>query len=114
MSGFLTPRTRRVLKSLVAAYLSPDTAGNQALRQCLASFFPVYCYSSSVNQNRMRQVRCIGLCADPDSNAHDRSRYRSSNSSQRRRGVWMTTKRWYRLHRLLGMFVDWTDPQKAM
>ena len=55
--GVLTPRTPQVLKSLVVAYLSPDTAENQALRQCLAYFFPVYCYSSSVNQKRMCQVR---------------------------------------------------------
>lgn len=57
--------TRQVLKSLVVAYLSPDTAENQELRQCLAYFFPVYCYSSSVNQNRMRQVR--GSVFYPDS-----------------------------------------------
>ena len=58
MSGpcFLTVHTRQVLKSLVVAYLSPDTAENQELRQCLAYFFPVYCYSSSENQKRMRQV----------------------------------------------------------
>ena len=57
---------RQVLKSLVVAYLSPDTAENQELRQCLAYFFPVYCYSSSVNQNRMRQVRGSVFCPDSD------------------------------------------------
>jgi len=61
--GWHSLTTGQVLKSLVVAYLSPDTAENQELRQCLAYFFPVYCYSSSVNQGRMRQVRWIGFCS---------------------------------------------------
>ncbi|KAF9234460.1 nuclear condensing complex subunit [Melanogaster broomeanus] len=67
----------RVLKSLVVAYLSPDTVENQELRQCLSYFFPVYCYSSAVNQRRMQQE--------------------------------MVTPA-----QIIGMFVDWTDPQKAI
>lgn len=48
------------LQSLVAAYLAPDTIDNQEVRQCLAYFFPVYCYSSAVNQRRMQRL-FIGL-----------------------------------------------------
>jgi condensin complex subunit 3 len=49
----------QVLISLIVSYLSPDTADNQELRQCLAYFFPVYCYSSPVNQRRMQKVRLM-------------------------------------------------------
>lgn len=46
----------KVLKSLVAAYVSPDTADNLELRQCLSYFLPAYCYASCTNQRRMQQV----------------------------------------------------------
>ncbi len=46
----------RVLTTLVLAYVSPDTANNQELRQCLSYFLPVYSYSSAANQDRMRRV----------------------------------------------------------
>lgn len=48
-----------MLKSLVLVYVSPETADNQELRQCLAYFFPVYCYSNPRNQRRMQQVMRI-------------------------------------------------------
>lgn len=47
----------RALQSLVIVYVSPETAHNPELRQCLSYFFPVYCYSSSANQERMQKVR---------------------------------------------------------
>lgn len=47
--------------SLVFAYVSPTNADNQELRQCLAYFLPVYCYSSAVNQSRMQSVRHLSL-----------------------------------------------------
>lgn len=46
----------QVLTSLVLAYVSPVTADNHELRQCLAYFLPVYCYSSSANRHRMQSV----------------------------------------------------------
>jgi condensin complex subunit 3 len=46
----------QVLARLVGLFLDPGTADNQALRQCLSYFFPVYCYSSPTNQRRMQQV----------------------------------------------------------
>ncbi|TDL22782.1 hypothetical protein BD410DRAFT_722164 [Rickenella mellea] len=46
----------RVLTGLVLAYVSPVTADNHQLRQCLAYFLPAYCYSSSTNQKRMQSV----------------------------------------------------------
>ena len=47
----------RVLQTLVLVFISPETAENQELRQCLSYFFPVYAYSSVANQRRMRNVR---------------------------------------------------------
>ncbi|KII87912.1 hypothetical protein PLICRDRAFT_112070 [Plicaturopsis crispa FD-325 SS-3] len=44
----------KVLTCLVMAYVSPATADNLELRQCLSYFFPVYCYSSPLNQSRMQ------------------------------------------------------------
>ncbi|KAI0699152.1 nuclear condensing complex subunit [Cerioporus squamosus] len=46
----------RVLSTLVLAYVSPDTAENQELRQCLSYFFPVYAYSSAANQDRICKI----------------------------------------------------------
>ena len=46
----------QAVKNLIMAYLSPHTADNQELRQCLTFFFPVYSYSSSANQRCMREV----------------------------------------------------------
>lgn len=37
-------------------YFAPETIDNLELRQCLSYFFPVYCYSLSANQKRMREV----------------------------------------------------------
>ncbi|KAG9310046.1 hypothetical protein JVU11DRAFT_10089 [Chiua virens] len=87
----------RVLKSLVVAYLSPDTAPNQELRQCLAYFFPVYCYSSSANQHQMRQIAVTifqQLAAATRELDDDQDMVSPAQ--------------------IIGMFVDWTDPQKAI
>jgi condensin complex subunit 3 len=47
----------QVLTSLALIYLSPDTAENQELRQCLSYFFPAYTYSSPTHQRLMQKVR---------------------------------------------------------
>lgn len=46
----------QILRTLVILYFAPETSSNQELRQCLTYFFPVYCYSSSVNQRRVLEV----------------------------------------------------------
>ena len=40
----------------MALYFSPETAENQAVRQCLTYFLPVFCYSSPENQRRLLNV----------------------------------------------------------
>ncbi|KZT37030.1 hypothetical protein SISSUDRAFT_988304 [Sistotremastrum suecicum HHB10207 ss-3] len=54
LSGLVTDE--RILKTLVATYFSPETTDNQQVRQCLSYFFPVYCYSSPVNQRRLQKI----------------------------------------------------------
>ncbi|KAG1823715.1 nuclear condensing complex subunit [Suillus subaureus] len=87
----------KVLQSLVAAYLAPDTIDNQEVRQCLAYFFPVYCYSSPVNQQRMQQL-FVGLFEKlaPETRNVDETQEMVSPAQ------------------IAAMFVDWTDPQKAI
>lgn len=94
LSGIVTDE--RVLKSLVVAYLSPDTADNQELRQCLSYFFPVFCYSSSVNQRQMMQITMplFEQLARATRELEDDQEMVSPAQ-------------------IIGMFVDWTDPQKA-
>lgn len=46
----------KVLMALVHAYMSPHTADNQGVRQCLSYFFPVYSYTSPTNQRQMQKV----------------------------------------------------------
>ncbi|KAF9234461.1 nuclear condensing complex subunit [Melanogaster broomeanus] len=86
-----------VLKSLVVAYLSPDTVENQELRQRLSYFFLVYCYSSAANQRRMRQIS-IPMFEQLSAAT------RELDDDQE-----MVTPA-----QIIGMFVDWTDPQKAI
>ena len=42
---------------LVEIYFSADAVANAELRQCLAYFLPVYCYSAPSHQLAMRDVR---------------------------------------------------------
>ncbi|KAF7968330.1 hypothetical protein HWV62_30947 [Athelia sp. TMB] len=87
----------RVLASLIVSYLSPDTADNQELRQCLSYFFPVYCYSSPTNQRRVQKV--FMTMFEQLSTA-----YRDLDDTQD-----MVTPA-----QVGAIFVDWTDPQKAI
>ncbi|KAG2136706.1 nuclear condensing complex subunit [Suillus clintonianus] len=87
----------QVLKSLVAAYLAPDTIDNQEVRQCLSYFFPVFCYSSAVNQRRMQRlfIQLFETLA-PETRKVDENQDMVSPAQ------------------IAAMLVDWTDPQKAI
>ncbi|KAG8843652.1 hypothetical protein FRB96_003876 [Tulasnella sp. 330] len=54
LSGIVSDNN--LLRSLIILYLIPETEDNLALRQCLSYFFPVYCYSSPINQRRMQML----------------------------------------------------------
>ncbi|EGO03950.1 hypothetical protein SERLA73DRAFT_165497 [Serpula lacrymans var. lacrymans S7.3] len=86
-----------VLKNLMLIYLSPDTADNQELRQCLSYFFPVYSFSSSINQRRMKEIFIPMFVQLANASRDLEDDQEMVNPSQ-----------------VGGMFVDWTDPQKAI
>jgi hypothetical protein len=79
MSGYVLSRIQfpepksltasQVLVSLALIYLSPDTADNQELRQCLSYFFPAYSYSAPTHQRLMQKAR--ELFDSPSSRPHD-------------------------------------------
>ncbi|KAL4248656.1 CND3 (condensin subunit 3) family protein [Abortiporus biennis] len=94
LSGMITDE--RVLKSLVLAYMSPQTVHNQELRQCLSYFFPVYSYSSGENQKRM-QAMFISIF----------------NQLRTVYQEWDGEEDMISPSQIGLMFVDWTDPLKA-
>ena len=52
----------KIVFDILMAYVSPYTSDNQELRQCISYFFPVYCYSSPINQQNMQKVCFPHLC----------------------------------------------------
>ncbi|KAJ1337279.1 condensin complex subunit 3 [Microdochium nivale] len=50
-----------LLKTLIVAYFDPATAENQAVRQALNYFLPVFCFSRTENQDLMRSVALDAL-----------------------------------------------------
>ncbi|TRM63723.1 nuclear condensing complex subunit [Schizophyllum amplum] len=95
LSGLVTDE--KVLTSLLMAYVSPATAGNYEVRQCLSYFFPVYCYSSAENQLRMQKV--FGMAFNLMARA-----YEQFDGEQE-----MVTPQQFGM-----LFVDWTDPEQLM
>ncbi|KAI0824958.1 nuclear condensing complex subunit [Trametes gibbosa] len=86
----------RVLQTLVLVFISPETASNQELRQCLSYFFPVYAYSSVANQQRMRKI-FVPLYESVTKAYHD----------------WDGDEDMVTPAQVALMFVDWTDPLRA-
>ena len=86
---FLLPQ---LLTRLVLQFIFPETADIQALRQCLGYFLPVYCFSSPLNQRRMKDVFLSTL--------------RLLISEGDEDGITPS--------QLTLLFLDWTDPQRAV
>ncbi|TFY58884.1 hypothetical protein EVJ58_g6127 [Rhodofomes roseus] len=97
LAGLVTdPRFRlQVLTSMLMAYVSPTTADNQELRQCLSYFLPVYCYSSAANQRRMQSVALAA--SDLVRQAYGELADEEEMISPSQFGL---------------LLVDWTDPRK--
>ncbi|KAH9924026.1 nuclear condensing complex subunit [Fomitopsis serialis] len=87
----------RVLTSMLMTYVSPTTVDNQELRQCLAYFLPVYCYSSAANQRRMQSVAMAAY--DLVGQVH----------AELTDGEEMVSSSQFGL-----LLVDWTDPRKLV
>ncbi|EGO04008.1 hypothetical protein SERLA73DRAFT_102367 [Serpula lacrymans var. lacrymans S7.3] len=86
----------RVLTSLVLAYVSPATAENLELRQCLSYFFPVYCYSYPLHQSRMQSIFITAY--DLITRVFEDLEDDQEMISPYQFGL---------------LFIDWTNPQKA-
>ncbi|KAL5523222.1 YCG1_1 [Sanghuangporus sanghuang] len=95
MSGMVNDE--RVLQTLIVAYMSPDTADNQEVRQCLSYFLPAYCYSSSQNQRRMQKIFLSTY--EELSRIHRELDEDEEMVSPLQAGM---------------LLIDWTDPQKSM
>ena len=51
----------QLLRGLLYVYFSPEVADNQALRQCLSYFFPVFAFSSPHNQALLGEIALISI-----------------------------------------------------
>jgi condensin complex subunit 3 len=90
-----------LLKSLVVAYFDPSSAQNQAVRQALNYFLPVFCYSRMENQQLMRSVALQALHAL----LNLREGLEDEDVDVDEDMVSMTT--------IGACLVDWTDPRKC-
>ncbi|EEB90234.1 hypothetical protein MPER_11581 [Moniliophthora perniciosa FA553] len=95
LSGQVTDT--RVLASLILTYVSPATADNAELRQCLSYFFPLYCYSAPENQRRMQSIFVSAF--DLASRVYEELEEDQEMISLNQFGL---------------LFVDWTDPTKLL
>ncbi|KAJ6514182.1 nuclear condensing complex subunit [Mycena vitilis] len=86
----------KVLKTLLLAYISPYTAGNAELRQCLSYFFSVYCYSSAENQGRLQAIFMPAF--DEVTRMHDELGEDQTMVTPQQFGL---------------LVIDWTDARKA-
>ncbi|CAO1628711.1 unnamed protein product [Sympodiomycopsis kandeliae] len=47
---------QEALRSLILVYMSPETISNQEMKQCLNYFLPIYLYSNSHNQQKLKHL----------------------------------------------------------
>jgi len=93
------------------AALSPATAGNQPLRQCLTGFFPVYSYMSAKNQKSMTDVchfitHCVYVFNFHQIFLHVFSEVKKSRAELEEDEEVVTATQ------VANMFVDLTDPNR--
>jgi condensin complex subunit 3 len=88
-----------LLKTLIVTYFDPATSANQGVRQTLSYFLPVYAYSRSENQDRMRSVALdvIHSLFNVRENLDDEDEDEEMVS----------------LSTIGALLVDWTDPRKC-
>ncbi|KAJ9118074.1 hypothetical protein QFC24_006346 [Naganishia onofrii] len=92
LSGMLFDST--LLQNLILLYLTPETADNLPLRQCLSYFFPVYCYSLHWFTLAVLQVvvDTLELLAEANEDVSSEHHIPLSQAAL--------------------LLVDWTDPEK--
>ncbi|KAF7325644.1 hypothetical protein MKEN_00414300 [Mycena kentingensis (nom. inval.)] len=89
------------LKALLITYVSPYTAGNAELRQCLSYFFSVYCYSSAENQGKIQAIFMSAF--DEVTKMHDEHGLEEDQDQPP-----MVSPQQFGL-----LVIDWTDARKA-
>jgi condensin complex subunit 3 len=92
---------RELVKSLVVAYFDPASSANQAVRQALNYFLPVFCYSRSENQDLLRIIALDALHAL----INVREGLEDDDVDVDEDMVSLTT--------IGACLVDWTDPRKC-
>ncbi|KIY53262.1 hypothetical protein FISHEDRAFT_33685 [Fistulina hepatica ATCC 64428] len=102
LAGIITDR--RVIISLLIAYVSPATSDNLELRQCLSYFFPVYYGASSENQRRVQSVFIKAL--DLVIRAHEEL---ASDPD-----IDMVEQHMVSPLQFATMLIEWTDPQQRV
>ncbi|KAF9648455.1 ARM repeat-containing protein [Thelephora ganbajun] len=95
LSGMVT--NTNALETIFLLYVTPETSDNLELRQCLSYFFPVYCYSNSENQRKMKEL-FLPLFAQI-----------TEMYSELEEGQTMVNPL-----QLASMLVDWMDPEKTV
>ncbi|KAK0554460.1 chromosome condensation complex Condensin, subunit G [Tilletia horrida] len=56
MLAGMVESSEQAIRSLVLIYMTPETVGNQQLRQCLSYFIPLYALSEQTNQRTMARI----------------------------------------------------------
>lgn len=105
----------KAVAQLMFTYLSPETSGNQELRQCLTTFFGVYSYSSVVNQQQMMGVslsHCLGAQALHDWIPFLQIFLRVFAELKKTRAGLKDDETMITPVQLAAMFVDLTDPSR--
>src|SRR5258705_393859 len=100
---------------LALLYISPTTANNQELRQCLAYFFPLYSYSSPINQSRVQSVRVykIFIYLVADFFSHSKIFMTTFDYASRLYEDLEDDQEMITPYHLGLLMVDWSNPQKA-
>jgi condensin complex subunit 3 len=98
----MSPAIDDLLKTFVVLYFDPSTANNQAVRQTLSYFLPVYSYSRKENQDRMRRISVDAFhrLYDIQENMDD-----EDDEDVEAEMVGLST--------IGAHLIDWTDPRKC-
>ncbi|KAF1981724.1 ARM repeat-containing protein [Aulographum hederae CBS 113979] len=96
-------REPELLRSLLLAYLDPDTRGNASLRQSLSYFLPVFCHTRRENAVMMARI-AVGVLRAVAEEREEEDEDEDEEYGRRDDRVGLVA--------IGGMVVEWTDPRK--
>ena len=110
----LNPLPLQTIRNLIIAYTHPDNLSNQPLIQCLHHALGVFAHTAAMNKDIMRSVCALLTIREPVSlhSSHLQSfrlLYRQLCEvyrEQRDEGALEPS-------RVIAMFLEWTDPERA-